>query len=237
MTDDDKRIIQDINDVIVSLPKEFEMEGETFRIYPVTLGKQYLLAPLYEQLGISNEIAQVDPTLEMMRVVEDKRDVVCRIISYSTFDKKEDLGDASVVLERADFFKKKGSIQDLTKLLLVIMRQDNIKEMQDYLGITKEHELIAKCSKARDKSSSLDFCGKSVFGSLIVPACEKLNLTPMQVIWGISYTLLRMLMSDAPVTVYLSDKERKRVHIPTDRSRINADTKEGMEQIKRMNWD
>lgn len=232
------RLINDkISDLLLELPQQFEVDGRSFSLYPVTLGKTYLLSPLYEQLDLNPDISNIDPTLEMLRSVQNHKETVCKIIAYHTLNKREDIGDASKVLEIADFLGEHTTLEELTKLLVLAMGQNDLKEMQDYLGITREHKLIEKCNRAKKKGSSLDFCGKSVFGSLIIPACEKLNLTPMQVIWGISYKLLQMLMSDAIVTIYLSEDERKKVHIPNDRSRINADTKEGMEQIMRMNWN
>lgn len=237
MTDNEKRISENITDLLLETPKEFMVEDKQFFIYPITLGKTYLLAPLYESLEINKELAQTDPTLEMLRTVEEHTDLVCKIIAYHTFDKREDLLNVTKIEKRADFFKTACDISDLTKIIMVAMQPVNIKEMQDYLGITKEHEYIKKCEDAKDKKSSLSFCGKSVFGSLIVPACDKLNLTPRQVIWELSYDLIKMIMSDVVVEEYLSEKERKRVHIPTDRSRINADSKEGMEAIKHMKWE
>jgi len=237
-TEEDKeRIMQNVGDVLTSLPKGFEVSGRKFLLYPASLGKTYMLAPLYAQLDINKDIASIDPTLEMLRVVQDKREIVCKIISICTFDKRDDLGDVDKILERADFFKENVSTDDLTKILLMAMKPIDLKEMQDLLGITKENELMDKANKVKKDKSSLDFRGKTIFGSLIVPACEKLNMTPIQVIWEISYDLLRMLMSDILVSVYLSKDELKKVHIPTDRERINADTKEGMEMIKHMNWD
>lgn len=232
------RIINDkIAELLLEMPQQFEVEGRTFSLYPVTLGKTYLLSPLYEQLDLNPDISRIDPTLEMMRSVQNHKDAVCKIIAYHTLNKREDIGNTTKVMEIADFLGQNATLQDLTKILIVAMGQNDLKEMQDYLGITREHQLIDKCNRVKEKGSSLDFCGKSIFGSLIIPACEKLNLTPMQVIWGISYKLLQMLMSDAIVSVYLSEKERRKVHIPSDRTRINADSKEGMEQIKRMNWN
>lgn len=237
MTEDEKKTVQGLADILLGLPREFELNGRYFLIYPETLGRYYLLAPLYEELEISQEMLKVDPTLEILRTVEDKRMTACKIIAYCTCKTQDDFGAASAVMEKANYFNDNASIDDLAKLLLLVMSHDDVKGLQDSLGITKEHDLIKKVENAKDKTSSMTFCGKSVLGSLILPACEKLNMTPVQIIWDISYSLLQMLMSDAIVTEYLSDKERKRVHIPTDRTRINADSKEGMEQIMRMHWD
>jgi len=229
---------QEVADVLTGIPCEFEMDGRRFFMYDESLGKHYLLAPLYEKLGINKGMVAVDATIETMRVVENDTDTACRIIAYSTMATKDEVANASAVLERAAFFREHGTVQDISKLLMLAMRQADVDGMQDFLGITKEHEWIDRCNKAKEKdSSTMTFCGKSVFGSLILPACEKLNMTPEQVIWGVSYGLLRMLMSDAIVTVYLTEKERRRVHIPDDRTRINADSREGMERILRMNWN
>lgn len=233
-----QRIYNDkITNLLLEMPQQFEINGSPFFLYPTTLGKRYLMASLYEQLDVNKDLMQFDPTLETMRVIQEHIKEVCKIISYHTFCRREDICNAEKVLERAGFFEREASIQDLTKLFLVAEGHNNLEDIQNYLGITKEHRLIAKVNKIKENGSSIYFCGTSIFGELIVPACEKLNLTPMQVIWEISYDLLRMLMSDAIVTMYLTEEERKKVHIPRDRTRIDADSKEGLDKIKKMNWD
>ena len=87
------------------------------------------------------------------------------------------------------------------------------------------------------KGNSITFGGKSVFGSLILPACEKLNMTPQQIVWEISFSFLQMLMADAITSVYLTDEEKKEARISNDRTFVNADDPKNMEKIKDMRWD
>ena len=86
-------------------------------------------------------------------------------------------------------------------------------------------------------SNQITFFGKSVFGSLIVPACEKLNMTPQQVVWEISYNYLQMLMADAVTTVYLSDDEMKKARVSKSREVIKADDPRNYAKIKAMKWN
>ena len=54
------------------------------------------------------------------------------------------------------------------------------------------------------------------------------------VVWGISYTNLRMLMADSISTVYLTADERKLLNIFDPKERINADDPKNRELIKSM---
>ena len=78
---------------------------------------------------------------------------------------------------------------------------------------------------------------KILFLLAILPACEKLNMTPQQIVWDISYSFLQMLMADAITSVYLTDEEKKELRISNDRTFIDADDPENMAKIKVMKWD
>ena len=169
--------------------------------------------------------------MEALRLCQEKKETVCRLLSYHTINKKEDLFNTSIINNRCTFFKKSLSNEEMAQLLVMVLTEDNV-------GIDRERQELAKISKIKDKKgNSITFGGKSVFGSLILPACEKLNMTPQQIVWDISYSFLQMLMADAITSVYLTDEEKKEARIPNDRTFINADAPENMAKIKAMKWD
>ena len=96
MLEDGKLIDMDIADTIIERPHGFKVNQRQFYLYPVTLGKTYLISRLVECLGINLEIIKANPYMEALRICQEKKESVCRILSYHTINKKEELFDYSL---------------------------------------------------------------------------------------------------------------------------------------------
>lgn len=228
---EDKDINNDLADAIIERPHTFTVAGRHFKIYPVTLGKKYLLSRLVDGLDINNETLNANPCLEILRVCKQKRDCVIRIIVYHTINTKRELFDEDVIDKRMSFFDENLSDEDLTQLMLIVTFGDNVDRFIKHLGIDKENEFKSKVSKFKNETSNtISFGGKSIYGSLLDFACQRYGWTYEYVIWGISYVNLRMLMSDQVSTQYLTKEEQRKLHIPKDRTVINADDKEELKK-------
>lgn len=238
MGEDSKTIEMNIADTIMERPYSFRINNRQFYLYPVSLGKTYLISRLVDSLELNQKIINANPYFEAFRVCQSKRETVCRLLSYHTLNKKEELFDSYIVNERCDFFDKNLSDEEMTQLLVIVLTNNDVSTFIKYLGIEREQKEMARISKIKGKkSNSITFGGKSVFGSLILPACEKLNMTPQQVVWEISYPFLQMLMADVMTPVYLTDEEMKEARIYNSNTFINADDPKNMEKIKAMKWD
>lgn len=166
-----------------------------------------------------------------------EKEIVCRILSYHTINRKDELFDCNLVQERCDFFCKELDDDSMAQLLVMVLPEGDISTYVKHLGIDKEKEWQAKAMKAKKDNNSLVFGGKSIYGTLIDAACQRYGWTFEYVVWGISYANLQLLLADSVTSIYLSDEERKRINIPQDRNVINADDPENMAKIKAMKWD
>ena len=237
MLEDGKLIDMDIADTIIERPHGFKVNQRQFYLYPVTLGKTYLISRLVECLGINLEIIKANPYMEALRICQEKKESVCRILSYHTINKKEELFDYYFVQERCNFFYKEIDNDSMAQLLVMVLSERDISAYIKHLGIDKEKEWQAKAMRAKKDNNSLTFGGKSIYGTLIDTACQRYGWTFEYVVWGISYANLQLLLADSVTSIYLSDEERKRVNIPQDRDIINADDPANMAKIKAMKWD
>lgn len=237
MLEDGKLIDMDIADTIIERPHGFKANQRQFYLYPVTLGKTYLISRLVECLGINLEIIKANPYMEALRICQEKKESVCRILSYHTINKKDELFDCNLVQERCDFFCKELDDDSMAQLLVMVLPEGDISAYIKHLGIDKEKEWQAKAMRAKKDNNSLTFGGKSIYGTLIDTACQRYGWTFEYVVWGISYANLQLLLADSVTSIYLSDEERKRINIPQDRNVINADDPENMAKIKAMKWD
>lgn len=224
-------------DTIMERPYGFYVGERQFYVYPVTLGKTYLLSRLMKELDANDRLIELNPYMEAFRLCEAKRDVVCRILSYHTFNRKEELFDNSLVAKRSEFFAEELGNEDMAKLLMMVLSNGDVSTFINHLAINEEKEWLRKVSRVKKNKGSLVFGGKSVYGTLIDASCERYGWTMDYVVWGISYANLQMLLADAVTSVYLSDEEQKQLHIPVDRNVIKADDPNNIGKIMSMNWD
>lgn len=227
-------IDSEIADAIIELPFPFYVGDERFFIYPMTLGKTFLLERAMRGLNINKMLLNGSPYLETLRVSYEYKKEVAKVIAYHTFKDKEDLIDIYKISKRADFFSDNLDEDGLAKLFMLANAPDKFPEHSKYLGITEEREWLSKAMKAKKDSDSMTFGGKTIYGTLIDFACERYGWEYDYVIWGISYYNLQMLMSDVVNTVYLSKEERKNVHIPKDRTKISGDDPKNKELLKQL---
>ena len=102
----------------------------------------------------------------------------------------------------------------------------------------KENERMGYVMKVKKQSkNSLSFGGRSAWGNIIDTACERYGWSYQYVLWGISFSNLQLMLADQIREVFLTDDERKKVHIPTDSTMINADNAEELKKfIKTQSW-
>jgi hypothetical protein len=227
----------DVTDVLMERPHEFLIEEHRFYLYPMTLGVSLLVGRCISTLSPDMAGFADNPVAEVDRLVKERPDVACRILAYCTAKNREEVLDEESMSQRQEYFAEKLSSSDQSLLLVMALTEDNVGAMMEHLGITAEQQRRknALAAKKQDKNM-LSFGGKSLLGGLIVPACEKLNLTPRQVVWEIGYTFLQLLLADATSQVYLSDEELKRAHGVRD-DVVNADDPASLEKIKSFKWD
>lgn len=226
----------DIADAIIDRPKGFSVGRRHFYLYPMTLGKVYLQKRVVEALDINEEILIENPYAEALRIIETKKDECCLLLTYHTLQKKHEVLDNRKVSERKKYFLNNVSKEDLATLLIACLSNDKLNAFIQHLGIDKEQERLEEAAKAKDKSGTLIFGGKSVYGELIDAACERYKWTFDYVVWEISFVNLQLLLKDSIKSVYLTEDERKRVHV-NDNSMTDGNNKEAvLEAIKDMNW-
>lgn len=229
-----ENIEQSIADTIIERPHGFKVDGRQFYLYPITLGKSYLLSRQIDNLKINRKALNDNPYIEVLRLSSQKKDEVIRVITYHTLDGKKVL-DNELVEERIAYFSEKLDCKDIAQLLITCLTQGNVSEFYKYLKIDKEkedQERVLKCKE--DNKNVYTFGGKSVYGTLIDYLAQRYGWTMDYILWGISYNNIQMLMSDAVTTIHLTDKEAKRCRVSKDRNFISGDDINNIERIKKM---
>lgn len=203
------------------MPIGFTVGNKHFCLYPPTLGKIYLTSQTINLLQIDTELLRLNPILETMRIAKDKKDIVCRLIAYHTLKTQKELTNSRIVDERTSMLTKSLDNEDAATLLLSILKENNsIEDTIHLLGLDREAERMARVNQAKDNKGSFVFGGKTVWGTLIDAACERYGWTFDYTVWGISYSNLSLMLKDKITSIYLSDEERKKAHIPAANEKV-----------------
>lgn len=235
--DEEKYLNMDIADAIIERPQGFSVGNRHFYLYPVTLGKMYLLQRLMDSLEVNTNIIAVNPYLEAIRLVKTKREECCQLITYHTLRTKKEVFDYELVEDRIKFFNENADEEDMATILIMLLTAEKTHIYMKHLGIDKENERFSRANKARKDTGSVNFGGKSIYGSLLDYACERYGWTLDYVVWGISHTNLQLLMADSVKTLYMTKEEMRKARISgNDNDVIKADSPDAWERIKQMDW-
>lgn len=200
--------------VLTDMPLGVSVGKEHFFLYPQTLGRMYLTSQLIEKLEIDQENLKINSFMEALRAAKNHTRECCKLISYHTLRNKSEMLDTKTIERRANKLQRVCSIEDIATLLIAILSDNTLNVITKELGIDVESKRMAKISQAKETSNQYIFGGKTIWGSLIDTACERYGWTFDYVIWEISYNNLTLMMKDKITSIYLSDEERKKAHIP-----------------------
>ena len=230
---EDKELLEmNIADTIIERPVGFNIGSQQFYLYPPTLGMIYHFARLFKSLEADARLISANPYLEAIRLCTEKKEIVCRILSNYTFNRKEDVFDGIKVEARAKELSELAA-EELATIFTIVLSGDNTEEFIKYFGIDKERLERSRIAAVKKDNSSITFGGNSTYGTLIDFACQRYGWTMDYVMWGISYANLKMLMADAITTIYLSEEDRKLLGKGAGEV-INADDPRNRELIRRM---
>jgi len=227
---------EDISDALIERPVGFSIKDRHFSVYPASLGKIQLTARLIDVIGLADLPKREDVHLALYEAARKHREECIRFISYSTLPGADCL-DESKVGERMKELEAVDEV-DIANVLFVVLTQDKTALLMKQFGIDLESKRIEKVMKIKkaDKNT-MSFGGRSVWGTLIDTACERYGWSYQYVLWGISYCNLQMLLSDQVRTVFLSDQERKLVHVSNDSVVVRADDVSKLNEfIKTQSW-
>lgn len=193
-------------DAITERATSFRVGSVHYALYPQSLGVHLLSSRLIAEMSVNEEILQLSPELELLRLATEERDRVLRLIVINTAQTREQATNEAVLKGRIKHFGNRLKAEEIALLLSLLLTTDNYEAITQHYGIDKEvkdRELFARGQK---DSSMLLFGGKTIYGTLIDYASERYGWTMDYIVWGISYMNLRLLMSDAIQSVYPNEK-------------------------------
>lgn len=229
----DNRIIEKMmEDAIMEMPIGFEVGGVHYFLYPVTLGTAYLISR--EREGMAKNLKEIfDISSEKERL--DYRKSICRIVAIQTLGEKAKILDSAALSERTDILYQTLDNDGLFELYDMIMASfEDATMFIKHSGLEQDKQKLSKIAKYKEDGGNFSFGARTAYGSIIVPACEKFGWTLDYVVWGIGYTNLKMMLADAPTSLYLSKEDRKKLRISPDREIIDANDPANIERMRQI---
>ena len=209
---EEKDYLNCLEEIVRDQVVTFTAKGKTYNVYPISLGKKFLINRQLQNIQFDDELGKKIPMLEVMRVCEKHKDTVLRILAYATIKTKDDVLNNIKVKDRIKAFNDALSVRDMASLLTPILN-DYTSILIKHFGVEEEDKRKAEVLKVKKDKNTFFFGGKTIYGTLLDFACERYGWTFDYVVWGISYTNLMMLYKDQSTSVYLSDEELKQAHI------------------------
>lgn len=225
-------------DIVMEAPHSFSTGKKTYSLYPLTLGKLMLIQRQLEDVGINAEGVAQWPIMEIVRIVREHRESCLLVIYYATAKDKAECFDVKRIGKKVNELSGALDDEDIATLMVLVLTEDKTEKVKSHYGIDKENEAMNSVLKIKSQGGSLSFGGKTLVGAVIDQACERYGWTVDYVVWGISYSTLRLMMADRVNTLYLSEDERNKVpaHILQRDEDVIRASRETMEQIKSMSW-
>lgn len=224
------------SDTLLERPIGYEVDGSHFNLYPPTIGKNQMTGHLLKKIGFNAFIAQKNYIFELMRIYSSNPELCTRIIAINSLKGKKCL-DNKKVETLMDYFGKHLSVEDGAQLLHLILQNDHVEEMISSVGLDKELEEYHRLQEGKENSSSYTFCGKTIYGTIIDPLCEKYGWTMEYILWGISYANIRLLLADSVKTVYLTEEEAKNVRPKNNKETLDVADPKNFDTILSMDWE
>lgn len=225
-------------DIVMEAPHSFSTGGTTYSLYPLTLGKLMLIQRQLEEMDIDAEGVAKWPVVEVIKKVREHKNVCLLLIAYAIANGKAECFNVKDIRKRMEALEYALSDEDIATLMMYILTSDKTDDVKRYYGIDKEAEAMNFVLRAKSNGGTMSFGGKTLFGAIIDQACERYGWTLDYVVWGISYSSLRLMLADKVNTLYLSEEERRKIpaHILQRDEDVIKASRETMEQIKSMSW-
>lgn len=223
----------ELTDAVIERPVDFSVGKTRLNLYQASLGKMFLVTRLLDSMKVSQQRLSEDAFSEAARLCRFNRENVVRLIAFYTVKHKEDHFNNELIEQRCSILSTLDD-EELTTLLMIVLTQDSSDKFIKEYGIDKEKQIVQRIVKYKQDKGNLSFGGKTVYGTLIDSACERYGWSFDYVVWGISYTNLRMITADSVVSMYLSKDDMKKLHVSADREVIDASDPKNFEKIKAM---
>lgn len=222
-------------DILLERRHEFKVHDALYTLYPPSLGITAMIKASLEGIGVDwNALAEA-PAHALLPLIEGRPMDCARIIALATCSCKAEAMSSKTIDAKAKQITKWLNADELLSLLLIAISNNRVGEFLKDSGIEKENERLQRVSSYKKNDTPL-FGGKTIFGRLIDPACERYGWTYDYAVWGISHAALTAMMADKVTSVVLTDEEKKKVpkRLLENEEAISGDDPRNWSKVKQL---
>lgn len=220
-------------DAVMDRPREFFIGKKRFCLYSPSLGVSLMLSRHLATLSLDEQMLNVNPSLECLRLVSQHKPTVCYILAILSYRRYRDLCESQKLKRLAEYYGSKLSDEEIAQLFLLVMNEHKAESFIELSGLREEQEEQVKIAKLKNKDGhTLTFGGKTIYGALIDNACKAYGWSKEYVVWGIDLVSLKMILADSITSLYLSDKEAEELHTGRGKDEIFGMNAEDFEKLK-----
>lgn len=198
-------------DILLERPYIFEVGGERFAIHPPSLGVLSLMQIRLQKLNISQRALQSVANLELYRVATTQKEECCQLIAMATCHTRADVLNTEELQRREELFNTELESNDVATLIVAVLQFNRHQQWMEDVGIADENKRLADIARYKDRRNSMFFGGKTLYGRLLDPVMERYGWTFEYAVWGVSASVLEVLMADKVTEIILTDEERKNI--------------------------
>lgn len=208
-----------MEDSIMGLPVSFSVDGQRFCLNSPSLGQAYLINRLRE--GMADNLKGL-LSKEGGSEAINYRKAIARAVAIATMRGKEEVLDEEKLDSRAEFLDGSLDDEDLFQLYdITVAYLGDTERFVKASGLDYDRRTLSRIARYKADEGNIPFGGRTAYGSIISPACEKYGWTLDYVVWGISLTNLEMMLADAQTSCYLSKEDRRSLHVSPSREVVD----------------
>lgn len=213
----------DITNALLEMPTYYNVRGQIFYVFPPSLGVQLLIGERMKKYKFYENTEKAG-TIGLFKTFKEHKEAMVSILALCSFENRKDATKQHLLAEREKALENIDPKEGLALVTRILNYASEVQTFIKHFEIDKEQKQKKRVFELKNKdSSSITFGGKSVWGAVVDSVCERYGWTVEYALWGVSSTNLNMLTADAVTSVFLTDKERKKLHLPANGKVIKAD--------------
>ncbi len=226
-----------VGDAGMERPLEFLIGSRRFCLWSPSLGVSLMLERHIALLGIDPELMNRHPSVEALRIVKEQRKEVCMVLAIASCRSYAKLCDSRFLDRRSRYFAAHLDDDELAGLLIWVLSRPKPETFISLSGIARDQQEQAEIARVKGAGGhTRTFGGKTIFGSLIDMACRVYGWTKQHVVWGIDLVSLRLMLSDAINSVYLSDEEARKCGIGKEPAESYGMAVSDFDKLRAQDW-
>lgn len=201
-----RSVERELVDIVTERAVVFMLAGKKYLLYCPTIGKLLITNRIME-----DEAERIGAEVTYEHLATAGRRVACRILAYAVLHKKADIMNEEIVSGIADDFDREMDEDDIVTLLSAYHEMGSYERVKRHYRMTDDDGVREQVGRIKASDNVLRLGGRTLYGRVLDPMCERYGWSLDYALWGISYVNAMMMLSDIDNSVNLTDDEKRQI--------------------------